>query len=45
MMGWLKGWWETLVIRFFDPETYKVLTEKGEFDEDDFIEVQRPGDD
>jgi hypothetical protein len=42
MLDWLKGWYETLVIRFTQPELYAQLCNKGEFDEDDFIEAERP---
>lgn len=42
MIDWIKGWWETMMIRFFDPETYAILASKDGFDEDDFVEVERP---
>lgn len=42
MIAWLKGWYETLVIRFTQPELYAQLTNKDGFDEDDFVEVERP---
>ena len=42
MLDWIRGWWETLKIKWFDPETYAILCAAPTFDEDDFIEVERP---
>lgn len=42
MMAWFRGWLETARIYFFDRETYDFLV-NGRFDEDDFVEVDRPG--
>lgn len=39
---WLQAWYETLYIKFRQPELYRALTEP--FDGDDFGEVGPPVD-
>lgn len=41
MKMWIKEWYETIKLMATDRETYKVLCREG-FDEDDFVEVDRP---
>jgi hypothetical protein len=43
MIGWLRGWIETLRIMFFDRPLYVFLRDY-EFDQDDFVDAPRPTD-
>lgn len=42
MIAWLRGWATTLHIMIFERETYRLLRDYSEFDEDDFVEAPRP---
>ena len=41
LFNWLSSWATTLRIRFFERETWRILTKKN-FDEDDFTQVSPP---
>lgn len=40
MWDWIRGWYLTLYIKFFQPELYGYLTRP--IDPADFVEVERP---
>jgi hypothetical protein len=43
MREWLRGWLETWKIRLYTPEVYEALKDKSWELDEDFVEVQPPG--